>query len=253
MGVMHRPLFIAAFALLLASAPLFAQRGGGGHASAGGHSGGFSSHGSFGGGHSFAGHASGGHAFSGTHSFSSARSRAFAPRSFARGSSFHTYNSSRNRRGNSGVGLRLRTYGFRNNCYGYGCGWGYGYPYLGGGVDPYWWWNSDSSYDQDPETGLANEMEQQSGPGDQDLYAHSAPLPPRVPERTEAMPNTVLVFRDQRKQEVQNYAIVGQTLWVFTPQHTQKVPLADLDLDATHKANDDRGVDFRLPGSREGQ
>src|SRR5579863_2673881 len=83
--------------------------------------------------------------------------------------------------------------------------------------------------------------------GDQDTYARSAPPSPRVPERTEATPATVLVFRDQRKQEVQNYAIVGETLWNFAPQHTQKIPLSDLDLAATTKANDERGVDFRVP------
>ena len=73
------------------------------------------------------------------------------------------------------------------------------------------------------------------------------------PERTEAAPATVLVFRDQHKQEVQNYAIVGQTLWNFAPQHTQKIPLSELDLPATTKANDERGVDFRVPGANEGQ
>jgi len=29
--------------------------------------------------------------------------------------------------------------------------------------------------------------------------------------------------------------------------HRRKIPLADLDLQATGKQNDDRGVDFRLP------
>jgi hypothetical protein len=88
---------------------------------------------------------------------------------------------------------------------------------------------------------------------DQDVYASLAPPPPRDKERTEAVPATVLVFRDQRKLEVQNYAIVGQTLWSFAPQHTQKIPLSDLDLPATTQANDERGVDFRLPGAREEQ
>jgi hypothetical protein len=89
---------------------------------------------------------------------------------------------------------------------------------------------------------------------DQDVYAKSAPpYPPRNTERTEVVPDTVLVFRDQHKQDVQNYAIVGQTLWNFAPQRTQKIPLADLDLPATTKANDERGVDFRLPGAHEGQ
>jgi hypothetical protein len=139
---------------------------------------------------------------------------------------------------------------------------GYGYPYFGGGVDPYWWWNS-GTYDQDQQdqTGLANEMNQQSldeqhmrqqDNDNQDAYAQSAPPPPRQAERTEASPATVLVFRDQHKQEIQNYAIVGQTVWIFG-QRTAKIPLSDLDLPATTKANDERGVDFRVPGENEGQ
>ncbi|MFZ0536283.1 MAG: hypothetical protein WAM47_05465, partial [Candidatus Sulfotelmatobacter sp.] len=147
---------------------------------------------------------------------------------------------------------------------GYGCGYGYGYgyPYLDGGVDPYWWWDSDSSGDQDQQyqTGLANEMNQQSlyeqqmrRQNDQDAYATYAPARPHGAETTEADPATVLVFRDQHKQEIHNYAIVGQTLWNFSPQRTQKIPLSTLDLPATEKANEDRGVDFHPPGANEAQ
>ena len=64
------------------------------------------------------------------------------------------------------------------------------------------------------------------------------------------MPPTVLVFRDQHKQEIRNYAIVGQTLWSFGSPRTEKIPLTDLDLAATTKANDDRGLTFRLPAAR---
>ena len=92
---------------------------------------------------------------------------------------------------------------------------------------------------------------------DQDLYAQWAPSPPRAhvehEELNEAAPATVLVFRDEHKQQVKNYAIVGHMLWVFDLQHTQKIPLSDLDLPATTKANDARGVDFQLPGAGEGQ
>jgi len=241
---MHRPLFIAGFALLVALAPLSAQHGGG-HASGGGH-GGMASHGGFG------GH-SGGHAFSGTHSGSGLGAHSFS------GSASRGAFSSRNF--NRFSGPRIRSYGFGNNCRGYGCG--YGYPYLGGGIDPYWWWNNGSSfdYDQQYQTGVANEMNAQSldeqrmrQQGDQDLYARSAPPPPREhSELNEAAPATVLVFRDEHKQEIHNYAIVGQTLWNFNPQHTQKIPLSDLDIPATTKENEDRGVDFRLPGGHEGQ
>jgi ribosomal 50S subunit-associated protein YjgA (DUF615 family) len=90
-------------------------------------------------------------------------------------------------------------------------------------------------------------------PDDQDYYARSSPAPARQDNSSEALPSTVLVFRDQHKQEVQNYAIVGETLWTFAPQHTQKIPLDDLDIPATEKANDERGVNFRVPGTGEGQ
>jgi hypothetical protein len=259
---MHRSLRNAAFVLLLASvplsAPLFAQHGGG-HASAGGgHGGGFASHGGFSGGHSFSGGGST-HSFSGGSSFSGSRSG-------ARARSFNGYGGVRR-----GTGVRIGTYGLRN-CYGYGCrsyGYGYGYYPWGYAFDPYWWSDSGSSYDQDQQDqiGLAQEMNQQNlaeqqmrQQADQDAYAQSAPRVPRrqqsareEEERTEAAPATVLVFRDQHKQEVQNYAIVGQMLWVFAPERTQKIPLSELDLPATTKANDDRGVDFHIPGAHEGQ
>ena len=64
---------------------------------------------------------------------------------------------------------------------------------------------------------------------DQEMYAGRDPQP-RPDARVEAAePATMLVFRDQRKQEVQNYAIVGQTLWSFSGQRTQKIPISDLD------------------------
>ena len=60
-------------------------------------------------------------------------------------------------------------------------------------------------------------------------------------------PQTLLVFKDGHHVEVQNYAIVGDMLYDMTPGHSHKVLLADLDLDATAKQNDQRGIDFRLP------
>jgi len=62
-------------------------------------------------------------------------------------------------------------------------------------------------------------------------------------------PATVLVFKDGRQLEVENYAIVGDTLYDLTVGGRHKISLADLDLTATAKENDDRGVDFQLPGS----
>ena len=242
---MRRLMCISAFALLLA-VPAWAQHGGG-HGGGGGHA-------SFGGGHAGGGSgaraATGGGHFSGggVHTASGARS------GFSRGPYLH-----------DGYRGRIATYGFRNNCYGYSCrGYGY-YPWWGAGWDP-WWYDSGSSYDNSYQQNVAQAAEmnrenleeqqmlrQEEADGDQDAYARNDPPQRRVASGddkpgTAFMPGTVLVFRDQHKEEIQNYAIVGQTLWNFSPQHTQKISLAQLDLAATAKANDDRGVTFRLPG-----
>ena len=60
-------------------------------------------------------------------------------------------------------------------------------------------------------------------------------------------PSSVLVFRDGHQQEVSNYAIIGDTLYDLSSGRAHKIPLAELDLDSTVRANDDRGIDFTLP------
>jgi hypothetical protein len=60
-------------------------------------------------------------------------------------------------------------------------------------------------------------------------------------------PETVLIFKDGHKIEVQNYAIVGPTLYDLSSGRTRKMALAELDLPATMKQNDERGVSFQLP------
>lgn len=76
------------------------------------------------------------------------------------------------------------------------------------------------------------------------------PAPKAEPvEATLNQPQTVLIFKDGRQVDVENYAIVGQTLFDLSAGHTKKVALAELDLAATVKQNDERGVEFRLPAS----
>jgi hypothetical protein len=60
-------------------------------------------------------------------------------------------------------------------------------------------------------------------------------------------PATMLIFKDGHQLEVGNYAIVGATLFDLTPGHARRIPLADLNLEATQKQNDDHGVIFQLP------
>jgi hypothetical protein len=280
---MRRLITFVAFVLAL-TVPVWAQHGGG-HGGGGGHAGGGFSGGhagGFSGGHSGFG---GSHASSGVHAYSGARSgygvnrgfpspsissRNFASRgATSRNFSSRGFSSSANRRPflHNGTSVRIRTYGFgnygfRNNCFGLRCWGGYGFPYWG--YDP-WLWGSDSNYDDSYNQNVADAaemnrqnleeqqmMRQEQADGDQDAYARP-PLAPRSAGNGDqdgpVLPATVLVFRDQHKQEVQNYAIVGQTLWSFAPQRTEKIPLASLDISATTKANEERGVTFRVPAS----
>ena len=58
---------------------------------------------------------------------------------------------------------------------------------------------------------------------------------------------TVFVFRDGHRISAQNYAVAGQTLWIFNEHTARKVSLAELDAAATEQANAANGVEFHLP------
>lgn len=57
-------------------------------------------------------------------------------------------------------------------------------------------------------------------------------------------PVRILVFRDGHRSEIMNYAVVGDTLWALTEEHARKIPISDLDMSATKKANEDQGLQF---------
>ncbi|HLK34290.1 MAG TPA: hypothetical protein VKT29_14445 [Terriglobales bacterium] len=68
------------------------------------------------------------------------------------------------------------------------------------------------------------------------------------------LPPAVLIFRDGHRQEVSSYSIIGPALYASgsywtTGYWTQKILLADLDLPATLRANQERGVNFVLPSA----
>ena len=84
------------------------------------------------------------------------------------------------------------------------------------------------------------------------MPAHGAQRAASDPPPEPPQPATVLVFKDGHQLEVGNYAIVGQTLFDLTPGHARRIALGDLDLDATQKLNDDRGVNFQLPPVAQG-
>ena len=83
--------------------------------------------------------------------------------------------------------------------------------------------------------------------------ASSVPQNPEPVDSTAAapaQPATVLVYKDGHRIEVQNYAIVGDTLFDFADNRSRKILLRDLDLVATRKANEDRGLEFLVPGQK---
>ncbi len=236
---MRRWVTRAAFGLVVLALPVWAQHGGGHSAGAvGGHSSGsfHSSGGSF--------QYSGSSLASYSHSGSLRSSGGFYRGGLTRGSDFR---------------LRGRV-PYRNGRGYYGRGY---YPY--GYYYPYLW---DYGYD-----GLDDSAAYQDGNQTQDVYANAPLQAPyredsgvqrdlqnlsgkidRLQADVEARnrpkseePETALVFQDKHVEEVRNYAISGGTLWVLNEQAAKKIPLAKLDLPATVKMNDDRGVDFEIP------
>jgi hypothetical protein len=247
---MRRWLCIAAFslvvALVMSAPPVWGQRhggssGGGGHFSAGS---GFA-------GHSLAGHSLGSHSL-GSHGFTGRASGTLSGSGFSRFS--------------HGPGIHGRSGNFQHNGYGMRGRRGYYpfYPYAGYYPYGYYGWDNDgfysdngtgdqdsyaayqgSSYSDGPaeDSGLHRDVQSLSGKIDRLQADVEARNQPKASEE----PQTALVFRDQHVEEVRNYAISGGMVWVFREQAAKKIPLAQLDIPATVKMNDDRGVDFQVP------
>jgi hypothetical protein len=57
-------------------------------------------------------------------------------------------------------------------------------------------------------------------------------------------PPLILIFRDGTRTEVRDFAVVGQTFWDLSGHPTRKFPISQLNLEASIRANEDRGVEF---------
>ncbi len=146
---------------------------------------------------------------------------------------------------------------------GYGYGYGYAVPYYvypaedsgyygGGDGGPYLY--SGPPQGQTPPADqtlhvIVDAAPQRPAPRDEVADAQPEPAARNIPDAKPGEPTT-LVFRDGHKQEVTNYAIMGQTVYVFDNK-TKKIALADLDVPATVKANDDQGVEFQVPKTKQ--
>ena len=68
------------------------------------------------------------------------------------------------------------------------------------------------------------------------------------------IPPAILVFHDGRREEVSDYTIMSGTIYSkadywTTGSWTRKIQIADLDVPATLRLNQERGVKFVLPAS----
>ncbi len=97
-------------------------------------------------------------------------------------------------------------------------------------------------YESDPE--LRAELERLTQEVEMLRQEQQAAKQPKIINVPETPTSTVLIFGDGHRVKVQNYGIVGQTLWIFSERNARKVPLADLDLKATQLVNAERGVEF---------
>jgi hypothetical protein len=227
---MYRWLAVAAVGTALLAAPALGQRRGGSAGGFGGHPG-FASHGTFAG--------RGGMAVNRGFGFSGSLRNPHFGGGFTRPSFHHPHFVTRRRH--------------------FGYGGFYGYPYYGypsyyddGDYYPSDNYADDRTYapeqqDQEQQQAEINRLEDEVDRLRQER-ASSANAP--TPSDAGAHSFTELVFRDKHTQEVENYAIAGQTFWIFDGRQARRVPLSDLDVSATIKANDARGVDFQLPGGR---
>jgi hypothetical protein len=84
------------------------------------------------------------------------------------------------------------------------------------------------------------------------VSAFATATPAKSAEAARELPPAVIVYRDGHSEELSSYSIIGTTLfakadYLATGAWTRKVQLADLDLPATVKQNQQRGVKFDLP------
>ncbi len=78
----------------------------------------------------------------------------------------------------------------------------------------------------------------------------SSPDPPADASTASAQEEaTILIFRDGHRMEIHNYAIAGDQVLNFSNMGPRRIPLSDLDIAATQRANDERGVEFQVPAA----
>jgi len=148
---------------------------------------------------------------------------------------------------------------------GHGHGRGYGAVPLYGAIGlPYYGWDDMEATNPPPPPVdsttqiLANEVDkltQQVQQLTEERQAKAAQPPAFQPESSippvetaPPEPSTILVLRDGKKVETDNYAIMGATFWNFSAHPVQRIPIAQIDISASRQANEVRGIEFPTLG-----
>jgi hypothetical protein len=124
--------------------------------------------------------------------------------------------------------------------------------------------NSDSAQPVAPQPDYANNYPDNGYPEPApENYPPYPPPPPQQPAQEPAPPVTpqmqyvpgsadtvTLIFKDGRPPEqIQSYLATNKTVTVINGTRHREIPLADLDIPATIKANRETGVGFQLPNA----
>jgi hypothetical protein len=83
-------------------------------------------------------------------------------------------------------------------------------------------------------------------------WVSEAPAPPPNVAPVTPEPELTLIFRDGHRQSIRNYVLTPDTLVVLDKASTgrqQRIPLSELNLQATEEAARQAGLDFSLPRS----
>jgi len=232
---LRRAIPALALAAALGCAPMANAQRGSGHASAGARGG-----------------LSAGHSAPAFRSYSAPATRAYAPatRSYAPRAAYAARPAYFGRPGTRIVSRNPYGIGYG---YPYGLGFydtGTGFNYPGdynpnddpNSQGPYADPNAAATADPDPNPGPYAPQPNAYQPQPQPAPAYRPAQPAPAPEDA-----TTLIFKDGRPPlQIHNYALTRTTLYVTDAKH-RDIPVADLDLPATVKANADAGVPFRLP------
>ena len=133
---------------------------------------------------------------------------------------------------------------------------------FGTGFVPFWW-NEPFEYDSYVDSNVDEEVPPEPAAMPPMVIMRersSLPVTPAVPKmidvplqpRTTPAPqqSAVFVLKDGTRLEPQRYLVTADNAYLTTDRRQRTIPLSQLDVDATVKANRERGIELRIPVDR---